>query len=120
MTLLSDGRVSPAVPVVLRSADSAERSALVKHSGGIHAAQRQDGPDERGVPLDEGVPGLLVAFLRSRHQVIDQWASADGPIIPVHKDPPHLLLSQKNPGRTSYIFITVRVCARVGTGCHSR
>ena len=35
-----------------------------------------DRPDERGVPLDEGVPGRLSPFSRARHKVIDRTGPA--------------------------------------------
>src|SRR2546430_6049330 len=42
---------------------------------GVRATQpvpAADGPDQRGVPLDEGVPGLLVAVSRAHYQVSDR------------------------------------------------
>ena len=61
------------------------------HVVGVGAGQpvpAADRPDERGVPLHQAVPGLLVAFSRARHQVIDRRASAHCPITPPIRIPP--------------------------------
>jgi hypothetical protein len=48
--------------------------------GGVGAGQpvpAADGPNQRGVPLDEGIPRLLVAASGARHQVGERPFAAD-------------------------------------------
>jgi Alpha/beta hydrolase len=90
-------------PLVTALARHGSRVALLCHSygsvvcglaaphPGVGAAEpvpAADGPDQRGVPLDKGVPGLLVAICRAGHQVIDRRASTHGRVYPVHGNPP--------------------------------
>jgi hypothetical protein len=43
---------------------------------GAELVPAADGPDQRGVPLDEHVPGLLVTGSGPGYQVNDHWVIA--------------------------------------------
>lgn len=44
--------------------------------GAAQPVAAADGPDERSVPLDEGIPRLLVAIAGARHQISDHHLSS--------------------------------------------